>query len=77
MPVSMCPALGPLRNSVGSAVCDALRTVPDAYHDTAGGLSQIAKNEGIKGLYQGLTPTLMALLPNWAVSGLQARCQHS
>lgn len=32
-----------------------------------GCLTQIAKNEGLKGLYRGLTPTLMALLPNWAV----------
>lgn len=27
----------------------------------------IAKLEGFKGLYRGLGPTLMALLPNWAV----------
>ncbi|KAL6763282.1 mitochondrial carrier domain-containing protein [Haematococcus lacustris] len=33
----------------------------------AGGLAQIVKREGVKGLYQGLGPSLMALLPNWAV----------
>ncbi len=33
----------------------------------AGSLKQIFKNEGMKGLYRGLTPTLFALLPNWAV----------
>lgn len=38
----------------------------------AGGLAGIVKQEGFGGLYRGLTPTLMALLPNWAVS-LQLR----
>lgn len=33
----------------------------------AGSLKNIFKNEGMKGLYRGLTPTLFALLPNWAV----------
>ncbi|KAJ6830698.1 nicotinamide adenine dinucleotide transporter 1, chloroplastic-like [Iris pallida] len=30
-------------------------------------LQQIKKTEGIKGMYRGLSPTILALLPNWAV----------
>lgn len=33
----------------------------------AGSLTKIFMEEGMKGLYRGLTPTLFALLPNWAV----------
>lgn len=32
-----------------------------------GGLRRIVKNEGVHGLYKGLSPSLIALLPNWAV----------
>eukprot|EP00798_Chlamydomonas_sp_ICE-L_P007180 gene7180-286_t len=32
-----------------------------------GVLRTIVKTDGLKGLYKGLSPTLMAMLPNWAV----------
>ncbi|KAK6157646.1 hypothetical protein DH2020_011894 [Rehmannia glutinosa] len=35
-------------------------------------LQTIVQNEGLKGLYRGLTPTLTALLPNWAIFGYPA-----
>lgn len=35
-----------------------------------GSLEQIFKREGLRGMYRGLSPTVLALLPNWAVSVL-------
>ncbi|KAG5521562.1 hypothetical protein RHGRI_033953 [Rhododendron griersonianum] len=35
-------------------------------------LRNIIQTEGVKGMYRGLTPTLVALLPNWAVSVLHS-----
>ena len=35
-----------------------------------GSLEQIFQKEGLRGMYRGLSPTVLALLPNWAVSSL-------
>lgn len=32
-----------------------------------GSLEQIFQREGVRGMYRGLSPTVLALLPNWAV----------
>ncbi|KAG0497326.1 hypothetical protein HPP92_002017 [Vanilla planifolia] len=32
-----------------------------------GSLEQIVQKEGVRGMYRGLSPTILALLPNWAV----------
>ncbi|WMV47666.1 hypothetical protein MTR67_041051 [Solanum verrucosum] len=33
-----------------------------------GNLEHIFQKEGLRGMYRGLSPTVLALLPNWAVS---------
>ncbi|KAJ0978583.1 hypothetical protein J5N97_014057 [Dioscorea zingiberensis] len=37
------------------------------YRSTLTALRRIAHEEGIRGMYRGLSPTVLALLPNWAV----------
>ncbi|CAL5419216.1 unnamed protein product [Camellia sinensis] len=63
-----------------TAVCllDVIKTrlqvhgLPEAHHSGPKGsiiitsLQNIIRTEGLKGLYRGLSPTLVALLPNWA-----------
>ena len=44
-----------------------LRAGGDAYVSTVQSLRSIVRLEGAVGLYRGLTPTVAALLPNWAV----------
>lgn len=43
-----------------------------------GSLEQIFQKEGLRGMYRGLAPTVLALLPNWAVSScsLLMSCLH-
>lgn len=38
-----------------------------------GSLEQIFQKEGLRGMYRGLGPTVLALLPNWAVRDILYR----
>ena len=44
-----------------------LRVGSNAYVSTYQSLTHIARTEGMRSLYRGLGPTVVALLPNWAV----------
>jgi len=45
----------------------ALSAESAQYLSTVEALRRIARNEGVRGLYRGLGPTIAALLPNWGV----------
>ena len=44
---------------------EALRT--DRVPSDAGGLSTLVREEGVRAAYRGLQPTILALLPTWAL----------
>lgn len=48
--------------------------ITDGAFGFPGGLKQIVAEEGAVGLYRGLGPQFVALLPNWAVGLLAAVC---
>ncbi len=60
-----CPVVHLLEGGMLVYNCDV--AVPVCVYAHTGGLTRIVRDEGFRGLYRGLAPSLFALLPNWAV----------
>jgi len=74
-PVLLNAVSGAVAGALGAAVTTPLEVLKTRlqvqtrrkYRTILGSLGLIVREEGIRGLYRGLAPTLLALPPNWAI----------